>query len=220
MADWLIASTYLLPLLLLIILFGWSIRGVLRKNKEQSIFDRYFLGLVMSCLCTGALVAFLRAISLASSFEYPGEAWANVLLPFVIMMTPVIGLVFRHYRLRRVFAFLWVVPTIILVCLAYSNWSPTTYAMRECPSVAKILIDADIAVNKRDYMGQTPLGIAIRKGDAASVRVLIEKGADVNLEIIVRQPRTVARYTPLKWAVIYNGPNDTILDLLRQAGAK
>ena len=159
-----------------------------------------------------------------------------MLLPPAVSMIPVLWLILHRYQLLRskeayavskqikkttfTISFAWFLLILLLSGFAFSDWSPTTYAMREYPAFAKTLIDAKIAINKRDYNGYTPLGIAIQAGDAATVKRLIEQGADVNLEIIVRQPRTSTRYTPLKWAAVHKKSNAEIIALLHQSGAK
>lgn len=125
----------------------------------------------------------------------------------------------RRARLSWAAGLLWAALLTTLTAMAYAKWSPTTYAIRHnMPALAGMLIQAGIAVNKRDINGQTPLGLAINAGDAHLVVSLLRHGADVNLEIIVRQPRTAVRYTPLRLAMLKR--NDTIIEILRQAGAK
>ena len=159
-----------------------------------------------------------------------------MLLPFAVAMIPVLWLMLHRYKrlhaydispntenINRVtysIGFTWLLAVITLASFAFSDWSPTTFAMREHSRLANILIDAKIAINKRDYIGATPLGLAIQANDISKVKQLINQGADVNLEIVVRQSRTATRYKPLKWAAIYNKSSSEITELLRQAGAK
>jgi ankyrin repeat protein len=61
---------------------------------------------------------------------------------------------------------------------------------RQCPdkavkddvvSTARVLVDQGADVNAKDKRGCTPLWLALMRGEADVVRLLVEKGADVNL---------------------------------------
>lgn len=195
----------------------------------MQMFDKK---LVMYCavsLLLGAVGGFFWLIHTAH-FDPPGNFWAGLGLAFAVPWSIVVIILVGRFRAREpdfqrrkrvsyAAGLLWVALLMTLTGMAYSKWSPTTYAIRHnMPALAGLLIQAGIAVNKRDINGQTPLGLAIEARDANLVSSLLRHGADVNLEIMVRQPRTAVRYTPLKLAIMRR--DDAIIGILRQAGAE
>ena len=180
-------------------------------------------------LLLGAVGCFFWLIQTAH-FDPPGNFWAGLILAFAAPWSIVVIILVRRFRAqepdfqRRIrFSYaaglLWAALLMTLTGMAYAKWSPTTYAIRHnMPALAGMLVQAGIAVNKRDMNGQTPLGLAINAGDVHLVASLLRHGADVNLEIIARQPRTSVRYTPLRLAILKR--DDVIIEILRQAGAK
>ena len=76
------------------------------------------------------------------------------------------------------------------------------------------LLDAGHGTSERSADGETALHVAGIKGDEATVRALINGGADVN----ARTPRgSTLQMTPLHWAV-YHG-HAAMVELLLEAGA-
>ena len=198
-------------------------------SKPMQWLDKKMIFCCIVSLLLGAVGCFFWLIHTAH-FDPPGNFWAGLGLAFAAPWSIVAVVLVRRFRAREqdprrrarisyAAALLWSALVMSLTAMAYAKWSPTTYAIRHnIPALTGMLIQAGIAVNKRDIDGQTPLGLAIIAGDANLVADLLRHGADVNLEIIVRQPRTVVRYTPLKLAIMRQ--DDAIIGLLRPAGAK
>lgn len=188
--------------------------------------------LILYCaisLLLGAVGCFFWLIHTVH-FDPPGNFWAGLGLAFAVPWSIVVIILVGRFRAqepdfqqRKRFSYalglLWMALLMTLTGMAYSKWSPTTYAIRHSmPALAGMLIQSGIAVNKRDINGQTPLGLAIDAKDANLVVSLLRHGADVNFEIIVRQPCTAVRYTPLRLAIMRR--DEAIIGILRQAGAK
>jgi len=186
---------------------------------------------IIACSIAGLICCFLWVITTAH-FDPPGNFWAGIFLAFAVPFSPVVWIVMYRYSVRGkntdpegtkkiiwTLSLVWAVGIISLTCAAYARWSPMTFSMRnEYKQLTTILLNAEIAINKRDINGQTPLGLAIQAGDLGMTKQLIDHGADVNLPIVVRQPRTSTKYAPLKLALWKQDAE--IIKLLRQAGAK
>ncbi|KAJ5663216.1 hypothetical protein N7507_003947 [Penicillium longicatenatum] len=74
------------------------------------------------------------------------------------------------------------------------------------------LLDGSTEIDSRDYYGQTPLSVAAQKGNDAVVRVLLQRGANVDSK------DSLEYRTPLFHAIA--GGHHGIVELLLQNGAK
>ncbi|EPS42586.1 hypothetical protein H072_3388 [Dactylellina haptotyla CBS 200.50] len=94
------------------------------------------------------------------------------------------------------------------------GWTSLRWALREKRNpVVGLLTSRGADVNsKDDITHQTPLLSAIFNNDSASVRSLLEHGADLNLEI------THKWLSPL-WVAVHEMPNEEIIALLLEHGA-
>lgn len=72
-------------------------------------------------------------------------------------------------------------------------------------------VELDRDLNLKDYSGQTPLHVAARRGHAAVVTMLLQRGADVDA-------RNEDGQSPLLLAV--RGRHQSVIGLLRAAGAR
>jgi hypothetical protein len=79
-------------------------------------------------------------------------------------------------------------------------------------SLAKVLEVLEDVVNKKDSNGWTPLHEGARAGHLEVVKLLVQKGADVN-EV------TVYGETPLYWAEREHGQDHSVVEFLRNLGA-
>jgi ankyrin repeat protein len=80
-------------------------------------------------------------------------------------------------------------PDTVLVCLN------AAYAMERL-DVLRLLLDAGASLERNNWNGQTPLLVAIARGNIPAVEQLIERGADT-------MARNEERATPLHVALAY-----------------
>lgn len=91
------------------------------------------------------------------------------------------------------------------------------------PEVVKLLIDRGANVNAQNPFGKTALMYALQHGNFASVKLLVENKADVNLSTFkpidnCKYEITTGNRTPLMYAAWY--ANASIVDYLMAKGAK
>jgi uncharacterized protein len=77
-------------------------------------------------------------------------------------------------------------------------------------STAAFVFTSVVDVNQRNYVGDTPLHVVCRWGDAGAVKILLESGADVNA-------LGEARMSPL-FAAVMGGSVDVVNMLLNAGG--
>jgi ankyrin repeat protein len=68
---------------------------------------------------------------------------------------------------------------------ADGGWTPLAIAIAHNHNqAAEILLDRDVDVNQRNYLGQTALMLAARRDDANLVLNILNKGADINAKTV------------------------------------
>ena len=96
-----------------------------------------------------------------------------------------------------------------------SNDAHTFAANGEVDRLTQFLNSHPDTINQKDKNGWTPLVEAVRKGDVETVRLLLDRGAEVNLRI-----GTHEQNGSLLWvAKQFHGENHPVVDLLKERGA-
>jgi ankyrin repeat protein len=101
-----------------------------------------------------------------------------------------------------------------LVAGPYWDFDPlfATFLREHKVEIVKALLDAGANANSKDKSGTTVLMKAAKRGDAATVKLLVEKGADVNAK-----DGSVLDMSVLHFAV--TGNNKDVVEYLIQKGA-
>lgn len=96
-----------------------------------------------------------------------------------------------------------------------SNDAHTFAANGEVESLTQFLNNHPDAINQKDKNGWTPLVEAVRKGDIETVRLLLDRGSEVNLRVGDHE-----QDGSLLWlAKHFHGENHPVVNLLKERGA-
>ena len=218
----------LLILFLIMIFFGWFAYIIITPKNHQ-IIDWYAAGLFVLF----APVAFYVWAFITWHEPLNIEDWFFAALIFIIAnICPVTTYILLHYRnfaedktkARRASA---IVRSAILAAILVTSLgalgarTPTAMTVRLFPFLARPLIHAGIGINTRDVQWKSPLGIALDRGDFATVSLLVTKGADVNEKYRDNYGKPVRIFYPNKvngGVKTENLPDDTLLMVASRRG--
>jgi ankyrin repeat protein len=208
----------LIILILSSFFFSWLAYKMFARRTERLI-DRYVIGLFICLLPINCVLWTVLVMHEPLNIE----DWAGAALSFlIIVICPVATNVLLRYRFlsndqNKSRKITWLTSLVIAVTILISYFgsqgafTPTAFAVKKYPTLAKILINASVGINSRNSWWTTPLGIAVETDDIHTAKLLIEKGANVNVTYRYNNGKPVKVFRPKEGGVVEEEVSDDTL---------